>query len=55
MYWVLINRYNHHVHQGKKCDVNDYFIREIEDENSNHTMLDDFKQEYTPFGQTMQH
>lgn len=45
--------YNHHLHWGKKCDVNDYFIKEGADENSNHTMLDNFKQEYTPFGQTM--
>lgn len=45
--------YNHHLHWGKKCDINDYFIKEIGDQNSNHSMLDDFKQEYTPFGQTM--
>ncbi len=45
--------YNHHLHWGKKCDPDDYFIKEIGDENSNHSMLDAFKQEYTPFGQTM--
>lgn len=45
--------YNHHLHWGKKCNANDYFIKEIGDENSNHSMLDNFKQEYTPFGQTM--
>lgn len=45
--------YNHHLYWGKKCNANDYFIKEIGDENSNHSMLDNFKQEYTPFGQTM--
>ena len=45
--------YNHHLHWGKKCDADDYFIKEISDQNSNHTMLDEFKQEYTHFGQTM--
>ena len=45
--------YNHHIHWGKKCNAEDYFIKEGRDENSNHSMLDDFKQEYTPFGQTM--
>lgn len=45
--------YNHHLYWGRKCDADDYFIDEKSDENSNHSMLDDFKQEYTPFGQTM--
>lgn len=45
--------YNRHLHWGKKCDADDYFIREIRDQNSNHSMLDEFKQEYTPFGQTL--
>lgn len=45
--------YNHHLHWGNKCDVSDYFIEEIGDENSNHSMLDNFKQEYTPFGETV--
>lgn len=45
--------YNHHIHWGKKCCVDDYYIEEIGDENSNHSMLDNFKQEYTPFGKTL--
>jgi len=45
--------YNHHLHWGKKCDITDYFIEDIGDENSNHSMLDNFRQEYTPFGETM--
>lgn len=45
--------YNRHLHWGKKCDADDYYIREIRDQNSNHSMLDEFKQEYTPFGQTL--
>lgn len=45
--------YNRHLHWGKKCDGDDYFIREIRDQNSNHSMLDEFKQEYTPFGRTL--
>lgn len=45
--------YNHHLHWGSKCDIQDYFIEETGDENSNHSMLDNFKQEYTPFGETM--
>lgn len=45
--------YNRHLHWGKKCDADDYFIREIRDQNSNHSMLDEFKQEYTPFGRTL--
>lgn len=45
--------YNHHLHWGKKCDIKDYFIEEIGDENSNHSMLDNFRQEFTPFGETM--
>ena len=45
--------YNHHIHWGGKCDADDYFIKDIGDENSNHSMLDNFKQEHTPFGQTM--
>ena len=45
--------YNRHIHWGKKCNAEDYFIKEGRDENSNHSMLDDYKQEYTPFGQTM--
>lgn len=45
--------YNHHIYWGRKCCADDYFIKEIGDQNSNHTMLDDFQQEYTPFGQTV--
>lgn len=45
--------YNHHIHWGKKCDVSDYQADNTGDENSNHTRLDEYKQELTPFGQTM--
>ena len=45
--------YNHHIHWGKKCSADDYFIKDIGDENSNHSMLDNFKQELTPFGKTL--
>ena len=45
--------YNHHLHWGKKCNADDYFVEKIGDENSNHTMLDEFKQEYTFFGSTV--
>lgn len=45
--------FNHHIHWGKKCEVQDYFIKKSKDESSNNSALDDFKQEYTPFGKTM--
>ncbi|MGN1160842.1 MAG: alpha-galactosidase [Candidatus Fimenecus sp.] len=45
--------YNHHLHWGKKCDINDFCTPQIGDQNSNHSMLDAFRQEYTPFGKTM--
>lgn len=45
--------YNHHIHWGQKCDVSDYCADNTGDENSNHTRLDEYKQELTPFGQTM--
>ncbi|MBD5083141.1 MAG: alpha-galactosidase [Clostridiales bacterium] len=45
--------YNRHLHWGRKCDTNDYFLKEIGDSNSNHSMLDEYKQEYTAFGQTV--
>lgn len=45
--------YNHHLHWGRKCEMQDYCIEEISDENSNNTMLDEFAQEYTVFGATM--
>lgn len=45
--------YNHHIHWGKKCNPDDYYINTVGDENSNNTMLDEYKQEITPYGQTM--
>lgn len=47
------NGYNRHIHWGKKCDTADYCLSSWGDENSNHTMLDEMKQECTVFGQTM--
>ncbi len=41
------------IHWGKKCDVNDYDINCFGDENSNHTSLDEIKQECSVFGKTM--
>ena len=32
--------YNHHLHWGKKCDINDFGTPQIGDQNSNHPMLD---------------
>lgn len=54
-YVFAIDEYglNRHIHWGKKCDDNDYFVEHKYDENSNHSMLDDLKQEYTAFGSTM--
>lgn len=45
--------YNRHLHWGAKCDPADYGFTEIGDENSNHSMLDEYRQELTPFGSTM--
>lgn len=45
--------YNRHLHWGAKCDPADYVFTEIGDENSNHSMLDEYRQELTPFGSTM--
>lgn len=45
--------HNRHIHWGKKCRAEDYSINCWGDENSNHTSLDEMKQEYTPFGSTM--
>lgn len=45
--------YNRHLHWGAKCDPADYAFAEIGDENSNHFMLDEYRQELTPFGSTM--
>ena len=47
------NGYNRHIHWGEKCDINDYTIDYFGDENSNHTLLDEMKQEFTVFGSTM--
>ena len=44
---------NRHIHWGKKCKTEDYYVIEAKDENSNNTMIDSFRQEYTPFGGTM--
>lgn len=54
-YVIGVDKYSccRHLHWGRKCNENDYFIKDIGDENSNHSMRDNFKQEYTPFGQTM--
>ena len=41
------------IHWGKKCDADDYEIFIFGDENSNHTSLDEMKQECTVFGKTM--
>ena len=41
------------IHWGKKCDADDYEIFTFGDENSNHTSLDEMKQECTVFGKTM--
>lgn len=44
---------NRHIHWGKKCDVDDYFIEKIGDESSHNPKLDEYRQEYTVFGGTM--
>lgn len=44
---------NRHLHWGAKCDPKDFFAESFGDENSNHTMLDEYRQEYTVFGSTM--
>lgn len=44
---------NQHLHWGKKCSCDDYDIACKGDENSNHTYLDEIRQELTVFGQTM--
>ena len=45
--------FNRHLHWGAKCDPADYAFAEIGDENSNHSRLDEYRQELTPFGSTM--
>lgn len=54
-YVIGIDKYgnSHNLHWGAKCRTADYTVPECGDENSNHTMLDRFRQEYTPFGDTM--
>lgn len=54
-YVIGVDEYgnNRHLHWGDKCDIDDYFIENNGDSNSNHTKLDYIKQEYTPFGKTM--
>ena len=47
------NGNNRHIHWGKKCLVSDYEVKNIWDENSNHTSLDMARQEYTTFGGIM--
>lgn len=47
------NGYNRHIYWGKKCAPQDYFVQCTGDENSNHTRLDEYKQEMTVFGGTM--
>lgn len=45
--------YNRHLHWGNKCGFDDYEFTKISDENSNNSMLDEYRQEITPFGSTM--
>ena len=45
--------YVHSVHWGDKCPVKDYEVDDIGDENPNHSVLDQIRCEYTPFGKTM--
>ena len=45
--------HNRHLHWGAKCDPADYAFTRIGDENSNHSMLDEYRQELTPFGSTV--
>lgn len=45
--------HNRHLHWGAKCDPADYAFTEIGDENSNHSRLDEYRQELTPFGSTV--
>lgn len=45
--------YNRHIHWGDKCRACDYEFTQISGESSNHSMLDEYMQEITPFGSTM--
>lgn len=47
------NGCNRHIHWGKKCCEDDYFINEFKDQNSQNPALDELKQEFTSFGKTM--
>lgn len=44
---------NRHIHWGKKCLDSDYEMSNKGDDNSNHSRLDECKQELTVFGGTM--
>lgn len=54
-YVIGVNKFgtNHHLHWGRKCNENDYFIKDFSDQSSQNPALDELKQEYTPFGKTM--
>lgn len=54
-YVIGVDKYgcNRHIHWGKKCCEDDYFINEFKDQNSQNPALDELKQEFTPFGKTM--
>ena len=43
----------HHLHFGKKCDIDDYCYYEQKNENSNHPVRDLYREEFTYFGGTM--
>ncbi len=45
--------FNRHIHWGKKCAADDYFLECTGDENSNNTTLDEYKQELSAFGGTL--
>ncbi len=46
--------YNRHIHWGKKCPPEDYDLSDYPTENTAlHPLLDQIRQEYTPFGDTM--
>ena len=43
----------HQIYWGRKCPVDDYEMPDVGDRDSNHKKLDEFFEEYTPFGKTM--
>ena len=45
--------FNRHIHWGEKCDVNDYEFEAVHGISSNDPVLNEIKQEITPFGSTM--